>query len=107
MNGTLFDTGVDVKIFEGDISGNASGLIVTIVSGLVEFIEELLVFPKVLSGSLVFSHFAEVAVYIEDKVASVLNVFRRRNFHGGVFERVVIFIWAGFVGNSSILSEIV
>ena len=50
----MFDTGVDVEISEGDISGNVTGLIVTIVSGLIEFIEELLVFSKVVSGSLVF-----------------------------------------------------
>ena len=54
MNGTLFDTGADVTNFEGDISGNVSGLIEVIMSGLIEFIEELLEFSKVVSVSVVF-----------------------------------------------------
>ena len=54
LNGTLSDTGVDVTNFEGDLSGYVSRLIEVIVSRLVEFIEELLVFSKVVSGIVVF-----------------------------------------------------
>ena len=54
LNGTLFDTGVDVTNFEGDVSGTVSGLTGVTVSGLIEFIEELFVFSKVVSGSVMF-----------------------------------------------------
>ena len=47
LNGTLFDTSVDVTNFEGDILGNVSGLIEFILSELIKSIEELSIFSKV------------------------------------------------------------